>query len=176
MCTEPTACPASLQVHRSCAHRRVPMRFQVYDIGTWSFKGIAGAHPVVVVLPSRLAARMGHAAVKKSSKAVCVQPAEGLLHELWVEVINMDTILLDPELLLSAGIGAQASATPGAPAAPAGAPSAAPSIAASLTGAGSGWGGGGSRQGAGGAGGLVEVSSGVAAALLGPRDSAVGPG
>lgn len=86
--------------------RRVVMRLQVYDIGTWTFKGISGAHPVVVLMPSRLAARMSLAPVKKSSKAVCVQPAEGLLHELWVEVVNMDTILLDPELLLSAGIGA----------------------------------------------------------------------
>ena len=129
-----------LQVHRSSGHCRVPMRLQVYYIGIWTFKGISGAHPVVVLMPSRLAARMSHASVKKSTKAVCVQHAEGLLHELWVEVINMDTILLDPELLMSAGIGAQGQASAGAAGAsqPAGAPSAVPSTAASLAGAASG--------------------------------------
>jgi hypothetical protein len=120
--------------------RRVPMRLHVYDIGIWMFKGISGAHPVVVLLPSRLAGRMVHASVKKSSKAVCVEQSEGLLHEFWVETINMDTILLDPELLLSAGIGGQgqAQSANGGVAAPAGAPTAAPSMAASLAGAESG--------------------------------------
>lgn len=118
---------------------------QVYDIGTWVFKGISGAHPVVVLLPSRLAGRMVHGTpVKKSSKALCVEPSEGLLHELWVEVVNMDTILLDPELLLSSGIGGQQGGLHGQAGSggvvmpPAGTPTAAPSTAASLAGAESG--------------------------------------
>jgi hypothetical protein len=114
------------------------MLLQVYDIGTWTFKGISGTHPVVVLLPSRLAGRMLHAPVKKSSKAVCVEASEGLLHELWLDVINIDTILLDPELLLSAGLVGQGHTAAG-PAVPAGAPTAVPSTAASLAGAGSGW-------------------------------------
>lgn len=131
---------ALLQVHRSSVQRRVPMRLQVYDIGIWTFKGISGAHCVVVLLPSRLAGRMAHAPVKKSSKAVCVEPSEGLLRELWVEVVNMDTILLDPELLLSAGLGGQGVAQTGSgQVAPAGAPTAVPYTATSLAGAGSGW-------------------------------------
>jgi hypothetical protein len=124
------------------------MRLQVYDIGVWTFKGISGAHPVVVLLPSRLAGRMAAAPVKKSSKALCVEPPEGgctPLHELWVELVNMDTILLDPELLLCAGLGGQGGQLqPGAagPALlPAGAPTAAPSTAGSIADGGMGWGG-----------------------------------
>jgi hypothetical protein len=49
------------------------------------------------------------AAGKRSSKAVCVQPAKGLLHELWLDVVNLDTILLDPEALM-AGAAAGAAA------------------------------------------------------------------
>lgn len=48
----------------------------------------------------RLAGRRYILQGKKSSKAVCVQPAEGLLHEIWLEVVNLDSILLDPQLLL----------------------------------------------------------------------------
>jgi hypothetical protein len=81
----------------------VPLHIQVHDQGTWTFKGISGAHPVVLLLPSRLAGRLQHTPAKKSSKAVCVQPAEGLLSELWVEVVNLDTILLDPGVLLTGG-------------------------------------------------------------------------
>lgn len=115
------------------------MRLQVHDIGTWTFKGITGAHQVVVLLPSRLANRMANAPVKKSSKAVCEESSEGLLHELWVEVVNIDTILLDPELLVSAGIGAQGEAAAASGlSAPAGAPTTAPSTVASLGEAGSG--------------------------------------
>jgi hypothetical protein len=50
------------------------MRLQVHDQGTWAFKGISGAHPVVMLLPSRLAGRLAHAQVR-----ACV--AVGLL---WV--------------------------------------------------------------------------------------------
>lgn len=155
--------------------RRVPMLLQVYDIGTWTFKGISGTHPVVVLLPSRLAGRMLHAPVKKSSKAVCVEASEGLLHELWLDVINIDTILLDPELLLSAGLVGQGQMTAG-PAVPAGAPTAVPSTAASVAGAASGWvpgvGGGGddmtgATEGGAGVGSLQGARSGMPS-----RDSA----
>jgi hypothetical protein len=144
----------TMQVHRTSVQRRVPMRLQVYDIGIWMFKGISGAHPVVVLLPSRLAGRMVHASVKKSSKAVCVEPSEGLLHEFWVETINMDTILLDPELLLSAGIGGQGQAQSGTGrVATAGSPTAAPSMSASLAVAESGR--------VGGAGGSLSLDGGL---------------
>lgn len=88
----------------------MPLHIQLHDQGTWTFKGISGAHPVVLLLPSRLAGRLAHTPAKKSSKAVCVQPAQGLLAELWVEVVNLDTILLDPGVLLSAGGVAAAAA------------------------------------------------------------------
>jgi hypothetical protein len=94
---------------RSAAPQRVPLHIQVHDQGTWAFKGISGAHPVVLLQPSRLAGRLQHTPAKKSSKAVCVQPAQGLLSELWIEVVNLDTILLDPVVLLLAG-GAAAAA------------------------------------------------------------------
>eukprot|EP00775_Hariotina_reticulata_P007074 gene7074-7287_t len=90
------------QVHRSSAPARVPLQVQVHDQGTWAFKGISGAHPVVLLLPTKLAGRLAHSTGKKSSKAVCVQPARGLLNELWLEVVNLDTILLDPEALMAA--------------------------------------------------------------------------
>jgi hypothetical protein len=130
-----------LQVQKSSVQRRVPMRLQVHDIGVWTFKGISGAHSVVVLMPGRLSGRMTHLPVKRSSKAVCIEPAEGLLHELWVEVVNMDTILLDPELLISAGIGGhgQVVQVGSGSVQPAGAPTAAASTATSLAGAGSGW-------------------------------------
>lgn len=147
--------------------RRVPMRLQVYDIGVWTFKGISGAHPVVVLLPSRLAGRMAAAAVKKSSKALCIEPPEGgsgPLHELWVDLVNMDTILLDPELLLCAGLGGQGGqvqAGAGGPALlPAGAPTAAPSTAGSIADGGIGWA-------AGGVGGAVREVDGVVGAAAG---------
>ncbi|WIA17584.1 hypothetical protein OEZ85_014409 [Tetradesmus obliquus] len=98
------------QAQRSAAPQRVPLHIQLHDQGTWTFKGISGAHPVVLLLPSRLAGRLAHTPAKKSSKAVCVQPAQGLLAELWVEVVNLDTILLDPGVLLSAGGVAAAAA------------------------------------------------------------------
>jgi hypothetical protein len=63
----------------------------------------------VLLLPSRLAGRLQHTPAKKSSKAVCVQPAQRLLSELWIEVVNLDTILLDPGVLMLAG-GAAAAA------------------------------------------------------------------
>jgi hypothetical protein len=94
------------QLQRSASQQpRVPMRLQVHDRGTWSFKGLSGAHPVVLLLPSRLAGRLAHTQAKRSSKAVCVAPPapQALLHELWIEVVNMDTLLLDPEALLAAG-------------------------------------------------------------------------
>jgi hypothetical protein len=78
---------------------------QVHNQGTWTFKGISGAHPAVLQLSRCPAAWQGaaHISAKKSSKAVCVQPARGLFTELWVEVVNLDTILLDPGVLLTAG-------------------------------------------------------------------------
>lgn len=151
-----------LQVHRSSVQRRVPMRLQVYDIGVWTFKGISGEHPVVVLLPSRLAGRMSAAAVKRSSKALCIEPPPedgcGPLHELWVDLVNMDTILLDPELLLCAGLGGQGGqgqlAGAGGPQAllPAGAPTAAPSTAGLIADGGMGWAAGGGGVGGGGVG------------------------
>jgi hypothetical protein len=48
------------QVHRSSAPARVALQVQVHDQGTWAFKGISGAHPVVLLLPSKLAGRLAH--------------------------------------------------------------------------------------------------------------------
>jgi hypothetical protein len=167
-----------LQVQMSSMQRRVPMRLQVHDIGVWTFKGISGAHSVVALMPGRLAGRMAHLPVKKSSKAVCVQPAEGLLHEIWVEVVNMDTILLDPELLMSAGISGHGQAQVGSSAVQAaGAPTAAASTATSLAGAGSGWVV--AVQAAGGADRSLSAAGAVPADLSAagavPADSAVQP-
>lgn len=90
---------AWLQVNGASVPPKVPLHIQVFNEGLWRFKGVPDSHRVCLVMPTLLAGRLQQPLGKASSKATCVQPAGGLQHGLWVEVLNLDRVLVDPALL-----------------------------------------------------------------------------
>lgn len=82
---------------------RVPVQVQVHDMGTYMLKGLSSSQQIVQIVPTCLAERIATGSKASAKKTICLKPASGLRHEVYVDMVNISEIMYNPMEFSSTG-------------------------------------------------------------------------
>ncbi|GAX82245.1 hypothetical protein CEUSTIGMA_g9673.t1 [Chlamydomonas eustigma] len=72
---------------------RMPVQLEVWEVGCFLFKGLQKQYDVVQIMPSCLSPRLSLVKSRSTDKAKMLSQSETRLHTVWVDVININSVM-----------------------------------------------------------------------------------
>ena len=70
-----------------------PVQLELWEVGSYDFKGLQRPYDVVQIMPTCLSARLDMVTARSTAKARLLSPASGKLCTVWVDMVNINSVM-----------------------------------------------------------------------------------